>query len=593
MMGMGGMGKKSKPNDMWEAWRDILRYIGRYKVLFIITAALSALASGLALIGPYFISEMTDLIQVGIKGDMDIDEVKRVGYLLIAIYLVSGVLSFFENYMMATVSQRCAQMFRRDIARKLNRIPLRYFDRSSKGDIMSRVTNDVDTLGTSMNQCIGSLVTAITTLVISIILMLILNIPLTALSIGIAIVGFLLVKFIAKKTQRYFKSQQKNLGAMNGLVEEQYTGHTVVSIYAGQKEAIGRFEKINGELSKSAFRSQFLGGISSHLSGLISNVAYVLVCVVGAMLYLNGSTTIGVIVAFMIYVKLFTGSFSQISYAVVSMQSVAAAAERVFIFLRYDEMPVEEEKVSTEGIKGRVEFRDVRFGYVADKEIIHGFSATIEPGQKISIVGSTGAGKTTIINLLMRFYEIDSGEITIDGINTRDMTREQVRNLFGMVLQETWMFEGTVRENIVFNSGDVPDEELDRVCKAVGLHHFISSLPKGYDTKISDMDSMSVGQRQQIAIARAMIGNPTMVILDEATSSVDPLTEKMIKDATNSMMEGRTSFVIAHRLSTIIDADMIIVMSNGEIVETGKHEELLAKGGVYKDLFDSQFDVAE
>lgn len=592
-MGMGGMGKKSKPNDMWEAWRDIFRYIGRYKVLFIITAALSALASGLALIGPYFISEMTDLIQVGIKGDMDIDEVKRVGYLLIAIYLVSGVLSFFENYMMATVSQRCAQMFRRDIARKLNRIPLRYFDRSSKGDIMSRVTNDVDTLGTSMNQCIGSLVTAITTLVISIILMLILNIPLTALSIGIAIVGFLLVKFIAKKTQRYFKSQQKNLGAMNGLVEEQYTGHTVVSIYAGQKEAIGRFEKINGELSKSAFRSQFLGGISSHLSGLISNVAYVLVCVVGAMLYLNGSTTIGVIVAFMIYVKLFTGSFSQISYAVVSMQSVAAAAERVFIFLRYDEMPVEEEKVSTEGIKGRVEFRDVRFGYVADKEIIHGFSATIEPGQKISIVGSTGAGKTTIINLLMRFYEIDSGEITIDGINTRDMTREQVRNLFGMVLQETWMFEGTVRENIVFNSGDVPDEELDRVCKAVGLHHFISSLPKGYDTKISDMDSMSVGQRQQIAIARAMIGNPTMVILDEATSSVDPLTEKMIKDATNSMMEGRTSFVIAHRLSTIIDADMIIVMSNGEIVETGKHEELLAKGGVYKDLFDSQFDVAE
>ena len=593
MMGMGGMGKKSKPNDMWEAWRDIFRYIGRYKVLFIITAALSALASGLALIGPYFISEMTDLIQVGIKGDMDIDEVRRVGYLLITIYLVSGIISFFENYMMATVSQRCAQMFRRDIARKLNRIPLRYFDQSSKGDIMSRVTNDVDTLGTSMNQCIGSLVTAITTLVISIILMLILNIPLTALSIGIAIVGFLLVKFIAKKTQRYFRSQQKNLGAMNGLVEEQYTGHTVVSIYAGQKEAIGRFEKINGELSKFAFRSQFLGGISSHLSGLISNVAYVLVCVVGAMLYLNGNTTIGVIVAFMIYVKLFTGSFSQISYAVVSMQSVAAAAERVFIFLRYDEMPVEEEKVSTEGIKGRVEFRDVRFGYVEDKEIIHGFSATIEPGQKISIVGSTGAGKTTIINLLMRFYEIDSGMITIDGIDTRDMTREQVRNLFGMVLQETWMFEGTVRENIVFNSGDVPDEELDRVCKAVGLHHFISSLPKGYDTKISDMDSMSVGQRQQIAIARAMIGNPTMVILDEATSSVDPLTEKMIKDATNNMMEGRTSFVIAHRLSTIIDADMIIVMSNGEIVETGRHEELLAKGGVYKELFDSQFDVAE
>ena len=592
MMG-GGMGKKSKPNDMMEAWRDIFRYIGRYKILFILTATLSALASGLALVGPYFISEMTDLIQEGITSEMDIDRVKQVGYILITIYLVSGVFSFFENYMMATVSQRCAQMFRRDISRKLNRIPLRYFDQSSKGDIMSRVTNDVDTLGTSMNQCIGSLVTAITTLTISMVMMVILNIPLTALSVAIAVVGFLLVKFIAKKTQRYFRSQQKNLGAMNGLVEEQYTGHMVVSIYAGQKEAIDRFERINDDLSHSAFRSQFLGGISSHLSGLISNVAYVLVCVVGAMLYMNGNTTIGVIVAFMIYVKLFTGAFSQISYAVVSMQSVAAAAERVFIFLRYDEMPPEEERVSTKDIKGKVEFRDVHFGYDADREIIHGFSASIEPGQKISIVGSTGAGKTTIINLLMRFYEIDSGEITIDGISTKEMTREQVRNLFGMVLQETWMFEGTVRENIVFNNGDVPDEELDRVCKAVGLNHFISSLPKGYDTMISDMDSMSVGQRQQIAIARAMIGDPKMVILDEATSSVDPLTEKMIKDATNQMMEGKTSFVIAHRLSTIIDADMIIVMSDGDIVETGKHEELLAKGGAYKELFTSQFEVAE
>jgi len=592
MMG-GGMGKKSKPNDMWGAWKDIFAYIGRYKILFIITATLSALASGLALVGPYFISEMTDLIQYGIEHEMDIEAVKRTGYLLIAIYLISGVFTFFENYMMATVSQRCAQMFRRDISRKLNRIPLRYFDQSSKGDIMSRVTNDVDTLGTSMNQCIGSLVTAITTIVISIIMMLILNIPLTVLSVAIAVIGFWLVKYIAKKTQRYFKSQQKNLGSMNGLVEEQYTGHTVVSIYAGQKEAIGRFENINNELSHSAFRSQFLGGISSHLSGLISNVAYVLVCVVGAVLYMNGHTTIGVIVAFMIYVKMFTGSFSQISYAVVSMQSVAAAAERVFIFLRYDEMPAEEETIDVKNIKGKVEFRDVHFGYTKDKEIIHGFSATIEPGQKISIVGSTGAGKTTIINLLMRFYEVDSGEITIDGISTKDMTREQVRSLFGMVLQETWMFEGTLRENIVFNSGDVSDEELDRVCQAVGLHHFVSSLPKGYDTMVSDVDSMSVGQRQQIAIARAMIGDPKMVILDEATSSVDPLTEKMIKDATNRMMEGKTSFVIAHRLSTIIDADMIIVMANGEIVETGTHQELLAKEGAYKELFDSQFDVAE
>ena len=588
-----GAPKQAKADDFKEAWMNIFRYIGKYKVMFFLTAALSAIAAILHLLGPYYISEMTDLIQEGIESTMDIDKVREIGTLLIVIYLVSGLFNFFENYMMATVSQRCAQMFRKDISRKLNRIPLHYFDKSSKGDVMSRVTNDVDTLGANMNQCIGSLVTAVTTLTFAFILMAIPNVPLTALSVGIAVVGFFLIKIIAKKTQRYFRSQQRNLGAMNGLVEEQYTGHTVVSIYAGQKDAMEKFEKINESLGRSAFRSHFLGGISNHLSGLISNVGYVLVCVVGAVLYMESMTTLGVIVAFMIYVKLFTAAFSQISNAIVSMQSVAAAAERVFIFLGYDEMPVEEKKVDTDSIKGLVEFRNVHFSYDSGREIIHGFSATVEPGQKISIVGSTGAGKTTLINLLMRFYEVDSGEILIDGIPVTDMTREQVRNLFGMVLQETWTFEGTVRENIVFNTPGVTDEKLDEVCEAVGLHHFIQSLPNGYDTKLYDAESMSVGQKQQIAIARAMVCDPKMIILDEATSSVDPLTEKMIKDATNRMMSGRTSFVIAHRLSTIIDADMIIVMSNGEIVETGKHEELLAKGGVYKDLFDSQFDVAE
>ena len=588
-----GAPKQAKADDFKEAWMNIFRYIGKYKVMFFLTAALSAIAAILHLLGPYYISEMTDLIQEGIESTMDIDKVREIGTLLIVIYLVSGLFNFFENYMMATVSQRCAQMFRKDISRKLNRIPLHYFDKSSKGDVMSRVTNDVDTLGANMNQCIGSLVTAVTTLTFAFILMAILNVPLTALSVGIAVVGFFLIKIIAKKTQRYFRSQQRNLGAMNGLVEEQYTGHTVVSIYAGQKDAMEKFEKINESLGRSAFRSHFLGGISNHLSGLISNVGYVLVCVVGAVLYMESMTTLGVIVAFMIYVKLFTAAFSQISNAIVSMQSVAAAAERVFIFLGYDEMPVEEKKVDTDSIKGLVEFRNVHFSYDSGREIIHGFSATVEPGQKISIVGSTGAGKTTLINLLMRFYEVDSGEILIDGIPVTDMTREQVRNLFGMVLQETWTFEGTVRENIVFNTPGVTDEKLDEVCEAVGLHHFIQSLPNGYDTKLYDAESMSVGQKQQIAIARAMVCDPKMIILDEATSSVDPLTEKMIKDATNRMMSGRTSFVIVHRLSTIIDADMIIVMSNGEIVETGKHEELLAKGGVYKDLFDSQFDVAE
>lgn len=590
---MMGNSKRSKPDDMMGAWKDIFHYIGKYKFAFILTLLLSALSSILALLGPYFISEMTDLIQKGLSVEMDIERIRNIGFILIAIYLISGIFTFFENYMMATVSQRCAQMFRMDISRKMNRIPLRYFDQSSKGDVMSRVTNDVDTLGASMNQCIGSLVTSITTLLISFILMAILNIPLTLLSVCIAVVGFILIKVITKRTQRYFRSQQKNLGSMNSLVEEQYTGHTVVSIYAGQRKAMERFDTINEELGNSAFRSQFLGGISSHLNGLISNVGYVLVCVTGAILYMHGETTIGTIVAFMIYVKLFTGAFSQISNAVVNMQSVAAAAERVFIFLNYEEMPIEERRIEITDVKGRVEFRDIHFGYSKEREIIHGFSAIAEPGQKISIVGATGSGKTTMINLLMRFYEVDSGDILIDGTSTKNMTREQVRDLFGMVLQETWMFEGTVRENIVFNREDVDDDELDRVCESVGLKHFISSLPEGYDTMISDVDSMSVGQRQQIAIARAMIGDPRMIILDEATSSVDPLTEKLIKDATNAMMKGKTSFVIAHRLSTIIDADKIIVMDDGRIVETGRHEELLNKNGIYKELFDSQFDVAD
>ena len=581
-----------KPENFTEAWKDIFRYIKRYKYLFVVTAALSAISSGLALLGPYYISDMTNLIKEGLETVMDYDSIITIGYLLITIYVVSGLLNFFENYLMATVSQRCAQMFRRDISRKMNRIPLRYFDQSSKGDVMSRVTNDVDTLGMSMNQCIGSLVTAITTLSMAFILMVFLDIHLTILSVAIAVVGFILVKSIAKRTQKYFRSQQKNLGAMNGLVEEQYTGHAVVTIYAGQKEAMDRFNKINDELGHTAFRSQFLGSVSAYLSGLISNVAYVLICVAGALLYMNGTITFGVIVAFMIYVKMFTSAFSQISNAIVSMQSVAAAAERVFIFLGYDEMPQEREVVDISGIKGKVEFRDVSFGY-DEKKVINNLSLSVEPGQKVAIVGPTGAGKTTLINLLMRFYEVDSGEILIDGIPVKEMTREQVRSLFGMVLQETWTFEGTLRENIVFNAEGITDNKLDEVCKAVGLNHLVASLPQGYDTKMGDAESISVGQKQQIAIARAMIDDPKMIILDEATSSVDPLTEKLIKQATDRMMDNRTSFVIAHRLSTIVDADLILVVRDGEIVETGRHEELLKKGGFYKDLFISQFDVAD
>ena len=582
--------KKAKPDDLKATWINIFRYIRKYRFLFVLAVILSGIGTVLGLLGPYLISDLTNLIKEGIDAEMDMDEVKRVAAILFGLYLVSGLISFVENYMMATVSQRCAQMFRRDITRKFNVIPLRYFDRTSKGDVMSRVTNDADTLGTSMNQCIGSIVSSVTTLVGSFILMAFLSIHLTALSVAIAVVGFIVIKVVAKRTQKYFKSQQKNLGAMNGLIEEQYSGHTVVTIYAGQKEAMERFTKINEELGRTAFRSQFLGGISAHLNGLISNTGYVLVCVTGAMLYMNDVISFGVIIAFMIYVKHFTGAFSQISYAVVSMQSVAASAERIFKFLDYEEMPKETAAIEMERADGRVEFRDVCFGYDPGKEIIHGFSATVEPGQKVAIVGPTGAGKTTVINLLMRFYETDSGSILIDGVPITDLTREQVRNLFGMVLQDTWMFEGTLRENIVMNREGITDEELDKVCEAVGLHHYVSSLPNGYDTMMREDDSLSVGQKQQISIARAMIGDPSMIILDEATSSVDPLTEKLIQNAMGRMMEGRTSFVIAHRLSTIIDADTIFVVKDGRIVETGRHEDLIAKNGEYTALYNSQFN---
>ena len=585
--------QKAKAEDFTGTWKNILRYIRRYRYVFVIAVVLSAISSVLALLGPYFISDMTDLIKEGIEGEMDIDSVRRLGMILLCVYVASGIVHFVQSFMMATVSQRSAQMFRRDITRKFNRIPLDYFDKSSKGDLMSRVTNDVDTLGNSMNQCIGSVVSAATTMAGALILMLYMNLQLAALAIAVGVIGFGLVKLVAKHTQIYFKSQQRNLGAMNGLVEEQYSGHTVVTIYAGQSEAMERFDRINEDLAKSAFRSQFLGGISAHLSGLISNTGYVLVCVTGAALYMDGVISFGVIVAFMIFVKMFTGSFSQMSYAVVTMQSVAAAAERVFTFLNYDEMPKEEDSPTAGRAAGRVEFDRVSFGYVPGKEIIHEFSAVVEPGRKVAIVGPTGAGKTTIINLLMRFYEVDSGEIRIDGVPITSMSRGQVRGQFGMVLQETWMFEGTLRENILMNREDVSDDRLDEVCAAVGLSHFVAALPNGYDTVMKDDGSMSAGQRQQIAIARAMIGDPAMIIMDEATSSVDPLTEKLIQEAADRMMEGRTSFVIAHRLSTIEDADIIIVVKDGRIVETGTHASLLSAGGFYRQLFDSQFSVID
>lgn len=580
-----------KAEDFKLAWSKLFGYIDRYRIPFIVALVFSAVGTIMSLVTPDILKQITDLITVGLTGTMDLDSIASIGVTLIVIVAIGCVLMFLETYILATVTQRTASNLRKDISRKINRLPLRYFDSTTTGDVMSRVTNDVDTIGQAMNQSITTLVSAVTMLIGSSIMMAITNVPMMVTAILSSLAGFALIAIIMSRSQKYFAIQQRDLGAMNGHVEEIYTGHLVVKAYGGEVNAKKRFDEINDSLFSSAFRSQFLSGLMMPLMNFIGNFGYVMVCIVGAVLVLSGDISIGVIVAFMLYVRLFTQPLSQISQAVVYMQSTAAASERVFAFLEADEMEDESSKTTVlTDVKGHVEFRDVRFGYLPDKEIVHGFSANIEPGQKVAIVGPTGAGKTTIVNLLMRFYEVNSGDILIDGVSTKDITRSNVHDLFCMVLQDTWLFEGTMRENIVYSKPDVSDERLDEVCRAVGLKHFIETLPEGYDTNIGDGSSLSVGQRQQVTIARAMIENAPLLILDEATSSVDTRTEKAIQDAMDKLTEGRTSFVIAHRLSTIRNADLILVMKDGNIIEQGTHDGLLSKGGFYSDLYNSQFD---
>lgn len=580
-----------KAEDFKLAWSKLFGYIDRYRIPFIVALVFSAVGTIMSLVTPDILKQITDLITVGLTGTMNLDSIASIGVTLIIIVAIGCVLMFLETYILATVTQRTASNLRRDISRKINRLPLGYFDSTTTGDVMSRVTNDVDTIGQAMNQSITTLVSAVTMLIGSSIMMAITNVPMMVTAILSSLAGFALIAIIMSRSQKYFAIQQRDLGAMNGHVEEIYTGHLVVKAYGGEVNAKKRFDEINDSLFSSAFRSQFLSGLMMPLMNFIGNFGYVMVCIVGAVLVLSGDISIGVIVAFMLYVRLFTQPLSQISQAVVYMQSTAAASERVFAFLEADEMEDESSKTTVlTDVKGHVEFRDVRFGYLPDKEIVHGFSANIEPGQKVAIVGPTGAGKTTIVNLLMRFYEVNSGDILIDGVSTKDITRSNVHDLFCMVLQDTWLFEGTMRENIVYSKPDVSDERLDEVCRAVGLKHFIETLPEGYDTNIGDGSSLSVGQRQQVTIARAMIENAPLLILDEATSSVDTRTEKAIQDAMDKLTEGRTSFVIAHRLSTIRNADLILVMKDGNIIEQGTHDGLLSKGGFYSDLYNSQFD---
>ena len=580
-----------KADDFRLAWRRLFQYMDRYRAPFIAALVIACVGTVLTLAGPNLISDITDLIQEGLYGPMDLDGIVSICLILVALYALSAVLTFVQQYIMTTISQKTASNFRRNISTKINRLPLRYFDSNTTGDVMSRVTNDVDTLGQSMNQSISTMATAITLLGGSVIMMLYTNVTMAATAILSSLVGFAFMAVVMGRSQKYFERQQSDLGDMNGHVEEMYSGHLVMKAYGGEAAAKSDFDRINDSLYRSGFMSQFLGGMMMPFMNFIGNFGYVMVCIVGALLCIDGRISFGVIVAFMIYVRLFTQPLTQISQAVVSMQSVAAAAERVFEFLDEPEMEDESEKsVKLENVQGHVEFRDVRFGYSPDKEIIHGFSAEILPGQKVAIVGPTGAGKTTMVNLLMRFYEVNGGDILIDGVSTRDMRREDVHDLFCMVLQDTWLFEGTIRENIVYSKEGVTDERLDEVCKAVGLYHYIQTLPDKYDTVLGDNANLSAGQRQQVTIARAMVDGSPLLILDEATSSVDTRTERVIQEAMDRLTEGRTSFVIAHRLSTIRNSDLILVMRDGNIVEQGTHDELLARGGFYADLYNSQFD---
>jgi ATP-binding cassette subfamily B protein len=519
--------------------------------------------------------------------------VSSIAFLLVIYYLSSSVLSFIENFIMATVTAAISKNMRTGISDKINRMPLKYFDKTSFGDVISRVTNDVDTVGQTLNQSLDNLVRAVATFVGALLMMFYNSWILALVAVGSTLVGFFVMRVLMAKSQKHFSAQQQGLGDINGHIEEIYSGHNVVKAYNGGKNAKKTFEEINGTLFDSGWKSQFISGIMMPLMHFIGNFGYVAVCVVGAALAMNGAISFGVIVAFMIYIRLFTQPLSQVAQSMQALQRTAAAGERIFEFFDEEELADESQKArKLENIKGDVEFKNVHFGYDKDKTIINNFSAKVNAGQKVAIVGPTGAGKTTMVNLLMRFYELDSGEITLDGVPIDKVTRENVHEQFCMVLQDTWLFEGTIKENIIYSKQGVSDDDVVSACKAVGLHHFIHTLPKGYDTVLNDMANLSVGQKQLVTIARAMIQNAPLLILDEATSSVDTRTERIVQAAMDKLTHGRTSFVIAHRLSTIKNAAMILVMKDGDIVESGSHNELLGRGGFYAELYNSQFEQA-
>ncbi|WP_394206312.1 ABC transporter ATP-binding protein [Lactococcus chungangensis] len=591
-----------KPKDVKKALGDLVRYVKPWYAAILVAAAAACGGAYLTIIGPDRLSEITNKIMEGLKasfipkgmpghGDIDLKAITSIGITLIAFYLGSAILSYAQGFIMATVTQRASKKLRQDISTKINKLPLRYFDSHPYGDTLSRVTNDVDAISQALNQSVGSLVSALTLFFGTIIMMFKTNVEMSLTAIATTAIGFGLMMLIMTKSQKFFNAQQNGLGEVNGFVEEVYAGHNIVKVSNADKAKQDEFDEINERLYNSVWKSQFLSGLMMPIMQFIGNFGYGAVCLVGAILAIDGKIEFGVIVAFMIYIRLFTQPLTQIAQAVTSMQSAGAASERIFTFFAEPELEDETGKATTLiNPKGAVEFKNVRFGYTDERVIINDFSAKAEPGQKIAIVGPTGAGKSTMVNLLMRFYDINSGQIIIDGTPIMAITREAVHDQFSMVLQDTWLFEGTVKENLIYNQTNITDEQVIAAAKAVGVDHFINTLPNGYDSVLKDAEELSVGERQLLTIARALLKDAPMLILDEATSSVDTRTEELIQKAMDKLMEGRTSFVIAHRLSTIKNADLILVMKDGDIIESGNHETLLEQGGFYADLYNSQFE---
>lgn len=584
-----------KPKNFKKAVLRLFKELNKYKILIFIAIILAVVGAVLSIKAPNKISDLTNKISAGLMGNMDFDGIKHIAIILAIMYIMSALSTFMQSIIMTNVSNWFAKSLRTRISEKINKLPLRYFDLNPIGDVLSRVTNDVDTIAQSMNQSLISLISNIVLFLGTIIMMFTTNWIMALTAIGATLIGFILMFIILGKSQKYFLARQEELGKLDGHIEEIYSGISIVKVYNGQEQANKKFDELNKKVYEANRKSQFLSGLMNPIMQFIGNFGYVAVCIVGALLTMNGSISFGVIVAFITYVRLFTNPLAQMAQAMTALQSTAAASERVFDILDAKEMPSEKsiEKVLDKSkAKGKIEFENIVFQYDNNpKPTIVNFSAVANPGQKIAIVGPTGAGKTTIVNLLMKFYDLTSGDIKLDGISEKELKRSNIHDLFTMVLQDTWLFEGTIKENIVYNNKDVTDEDVENVCKVVGLDHFIKTLPKGYDTQLSENENVSAGQKQLLTIARGMLQQAPFLILDEATSNVDTRTEELVQKAMDKLTEGKTSFIIAHRLSTIKNADLILVMNEGNIIEQGNHEELMKQNGFYAKLYNSQFEL--